>query len=158
MLRFASTKNAKHWQCVNCNVLHFFAWHSAETEGFEPSKQFPVYTLSKRAPSATRTSLRSKPPFRLAGPRKYEKRQDGRREIGVCFKPQHIDSQPSTLYALRSALRWYRKVIADIATPNPTPTIINTWAMPLSAPKDSLSRIVEITKLEFRIMIGKSSV
>ena len=29
----------------------------AETEGFEPSKQFPVYTLSKRAPSATRTSL-----------------------------------------------------------------------------------------------------
>ncbi len=30
---------------------------NAETEGFEPSKQFPVYTLSKRAPSATRTSL-----------------------------------------------------------------------------------------------------
>ena len=29
----------------------------AEREGFEPSKQFPVYTLSKRAPSATRPPL-----------------------------------------------------------------------------------------------------
>src|SRR5215469_4596342 len=30
----------------------------AEREGFEPSIRFPVYTLSKRAPSATRPSLR----------------------------------------------------------------------------------------------------
>src|SRR2546427_10186873 len=30
----------------------------AEREGFEPSVQFPVHTLSKRAPSTTRTSLR----------------------------------------------------------------------------------------------------
>lgn len=30
----------------------------AETEGFEPSVEFPLHTLSKRAPSATRTSLR----------------------------------------------------------------------------------------------------
>src|SRR5258708_16568640 len=30
----------------------------AEREGFEPSIQFPVYTLSKRAPSTTRPSLR----------------------------------------------------------------------------------------------------
>lgn len=30
----------------------------AETEGFEPSKQFPVYTLSKRTSSATRAGLR----------------------------------------------------------------------------------------------------
>jgi hypothetical protein len=29
----------------------------AETEGFEPSIRFPVYTLSRRAPSTTRTSL-----------------------------------------------------------------------------------------------------
>ena len=29
----------------------------AEREGFEPSIQFPVYTLSRRAPSATRTPL-----------------------------------------------------------------------------------------------------
>ena len=27
------------------------SWIMAEREGFEPSKQFPVYTLSKRAPS-----------------------------------------------------------------------------------------------------------
>ena len=29
----------------------------AETEGFEPSIELPLYTLSKRAPSATRTNL-----------------------------------------------------------------------------------------------------
>ena len=33
------------------------AYFMAEREGFEPSKQFPVYTLSKRAPSATRPPL-----------------------------------------------------------------------------------------------------
>jgi hypothetical protein len=30
----------------------------AEREGFEPSVGFPLHTLSKRAPSTTRTSLR----------------------------------------------------------------------------------------------------
>ena len=30
----------------------------AEREGFEPSVEFPLHTLSKRAPSTTRTSLR----------------------------------------------------------------------------------------------------
>ena len=30
----------------------------AERVGFEPTIRFPVYTLSKRAPSATRPSLR----------------------------------------------------------------------------------------------------
>ncbi len=29
----------------------------AETKGFEPLIQFPVYTLSRRAPSTTRTRL-----------------------------------------------------------------------------------------------------
>ncbi len=32
----------------------------AESEGFEPSIQFPIYTLSRRAPSTTRTTLRKK--------------------------------------------------------------------------------------------------
>ena len=31
----------------------------AEREGFEPSKRFPVYTLSKRAPSTTRPPLQT---------------------------------------------------------------------------------------------------
>jgi hypothetical protein len=31
----------------------------AEREGFEPSVEFPLHTLSKRAPSTTRTSLRA---------------------------------------------------------------------------------------------------
>ena len=30
----------------------------AEREGFEPSVEFPLHTLSKRAPSTTRPSLR----------------------------------------------------------------------------------------------------
>lgn len=30
----------------------------AETKGFEPLIEFPLYTLSRRAPSTTRTSLR----------------------------------------------------------------------------------------------------
>ena len=34
-------------------------WKLAEREGFEPSVEFPLHTLSKRAPSTTRTSLRS---------------------------------------------------------------------------------------------------
>ena len=39
----------------------YFSFDSlvAEREGFEPSKQFPVYTLSKRAPSATRPPLQN---------------------------------------------------------------------------------------------------
>ncbi len=32
----------------------------AERAGFEPARQLPTYTLSKRAPSATRTPLQSK--------------------------------------------------------------------------------------------------
>ncbi len=31
----------------------------AEREGFEPSRRFPAYTLSRRAPSTTRPPLRS---------------------------------------------------------------------------------------------------
>ena len=38
----------------------FLLRNDAESEGFEPSIQFPVYTLSKRAPSATRTTLHYK--------------------------------------------------------------------------------------------------
>jgi hypothetical protein len=33
----------------------------AEREGFEPSIEFPLYTLSKRAPSTTRPSLHQAP-------------------------------------------------------------------------------------------------
>ncbi len=37
----------------------FFQYDMAEGVGFEPTIRFPVYTLSKRAPSATRPPLRS---------------------------------------------------------------------------------------------------
>jgi hypothetical protein len=37
----------------------------AEREGFEPPKQLPVYTLSRRAPSTTRPSLLLKRSFNL---------------------------------------------------------------------------------------------
>ena len=35
----------------------FYGCKVAEGEGFEPSIRFPAYTLSKRAPSATRPPL-----------------------------------------------------------------------------------------------------
>ena len=40
-----------------CGHLVSIGVVSAETEGFEPSVELPLHTLSKRAPSATRTSL-----------------------------------------------------------------------------------------------------
>ena len=49
----------------------------AEREGFEPSKQFPVYTLSKRAPSATRPPLLERYPQLLL--------------LDNNKKPQHMD-------------------------------------------------------------------
>ena len=33
----------------------------AERVGFEPTVEFPLHTLSKRAPSTARTSLRTRP-------------------------------------------------------------------------------------------------
>ena len=36
-----------------------------ESKGFEPSKQFPVYTISNRAPSASRTTLQGKELYQL---------------------------------------------------------------------------------------------
>jgi|SaaInl7_200m_RNA_FD_contig_81_551698_length_675_multi_8_in_0_out_0_2 hypothetical protein len=41
----------------------------AERRGFEPRKQLPIYTLSRRAPSTTRTSLLGTPErIRTSGP------------------------------------------------------------------------------------------
>jgi hypothetical protein len=37
----------------------------AEGEGFEPSIRFPVYTLSRRAPSTTRPPLQCEPAVRI---------------------------------------------------------------------------------------------
>ena len=49
-----------HLLLIHLNHLNFlnnFINKMAEREGFEPSKRFPVYTLSKRAPSTTRPPL-----------------------------------------------------------------------------------------------------
>jgi hypothetical protein len=43
----------------------------AEGEGFEPSIRFPAYTLSKRAPSATRPPLRKQADLPLFGAGTY---------------------------------------------------------------------------------------
>src|SRR5919108_1347901 len=38
--------------------IRYYTIDMAERVGFEPTVRFPVHTLSKRAPSTTRTSLR----------------------------------------------------------------------------------------------------
>ena len=51
--------------CSKCKLIMISAsWLEAmaEGEGFEPSIRFPVYTLSRRAPSTTRPPLRVQPP------------------------------------------------------------------------------------------------
>ena len=43
---------------ASANELKIGGEKDSEREGFEPSVEFPLHTLSKRAPSTTRTSLR----------------------------------------------------------------------------------------------------
>src|SRR5438128_8645774 len=50
----------------------------AERVGFEPTVGFPLHTLSKRAPSTTRTSLRA---FRI-----YHLREPGSRQNTNCAR------------------------------------------------------------------------
>ena len=45
-------------QLINCNSMILEAVELAEREGFEPSVEFPLHTLSKRGPSTTRPPLR----------------------------------------------------------------------------------------------------
>src|SRR5262249_10933313 len=51
----ASTETRRTW-LVN-DVSGMDHWRLAERVGFEPTVEFPLHTLSKRAPSTTRTSL-----------------------------------------------------------------------------------------------------
>ena len=53
--------NLRHFRLKIDEITHDFIDFKklAEREGFEPSVEFPLHTLSKRAPSTTRTSLRS---------------------------------------------------------------------------------------------------
>jgi hypothetical protein len=41
------------------NYVESIGLYMAERKGFEPSRQLPAYTLSKRAPSTTRPPLRN---------------------------------------------------------------------------------------------------
>src|SRR5215831_3285495 len=77
----------------------------AEGVGFEPTIRFPVYTLSKRAPSATRPSLRAtlwraqysrrgpgsnpRPPALPTRKRRCESAWSGRRD-GGSIHPEHL--------------------------------------------------------------------
>ena len=47
-------RKIKDGELFDVDFINYFA----ETEGFEPSIRFPVYTLSRRASSTTRASLR----------------------------------------------------------------------------------------------------
>ena len=53
-------RSGKRWRLSNFGGWFFFRGNRkklAEREGFEPSKSINPYTLSRRAPSATRTPL-----------------------------------------------------------------------------------------------------
>src|SRR5947209_13386226 len=58
----------------------------AEREGFEPSIEFPLYTLSKRAPSTTRPSLRKRA---RASSLQFNKRSLPRLHVQRPFQPEH---------------------------------------------------------------------
>ena len=45
------------WKHPQPHIIKFLPQKMAEREGFEPSVEFPLHTLSRRAPSTTRTSL-----------------------------------------------------------------------------------------------------
>ena len=55
----------------------------AEGVGFEPTIRLPVYTLSKRAPSATRPSLRARGALRGQVEREYRCRPSQRKRVGA---------------------------------------------------------------------------
>src|ERR1700674_1958148 len=68
----------------------------AEREGFEPSLEFPLNTLSKRAPSTTRPSLREGDSLSLAQPQQIIAnaqipfRIGRRRPSAVAKQPPHL--------------------------------------------------------------------
>ena len=65
----------------------------AEREGFEPSVQFPVHTLSRRAPSTARTSLRLKnfaETFEIVLTKKYIRSQKTTANISILIYPEIV--------------------------------------------------------------------
>src|SRR6202030_932261 len=78
----------------------------AEGVGFEPTIRFPVYTLSKRAPSATRPSLRRV--ILLPGRGDFYKGKTSTRTT-VCPPAAAggatIPGWPATAYRFRKAIR-----------------------------------------------------
>jgi hypothetical protein len=81
----------------------------AEREGFEPSVGFPLHTLSKRAPSTTRTSLRT---FRI-----LHLRDTHNSQIANCDR--NCDTPPNVLRSLTGtrALATYIARAAAIPLP-----------------------------------------
>src|SRR5690606_12813696 len=51
----------------NLQFSFIFQCNMADSEGFEPSRRFPAYTLSRRAPSTTRPTVRERLIPRLCG-------------------------------------------------------------------------------------------
>lgn len=75
LLNFGSTRetgpgaNARKLRRFRRSLLHMYKVENllADREGFEPSIRFPVYTLSRRAPSTTRPPVRRAAYDRRAG-------------------------------------------------------------------------------------------
>jgi hypothetical protein len=69
----------------------------AESEGFEPSKQFPAYSLSRGAPSATRPTLRGSDYSTTAQPTWFlvKNKDKFRLNVRVILVPLIVDFQSS---------------------------------------------------------------
>src|SRR5260370_11310541 len=73
----------------------------AERVGFEPTVEFPLHTLSKRAPSTTRTSLRI---FRISGLRASGSTQNPNCDRN-CDTPSNLLRSLTGVRALEHARR-----------------------------------------------------
>src|SRR5580700_3373767 len=84
----------------------------AERVGFEPTIRFPVYTLSKRAPSATRPPLRARRAQYNDGPRRDNPRGTGPIP-GPADPAATMELPPRSVVGRQSVMRRHRRMSWD---------------------------------------------
>jgi hypothetical protein len=98
----------------------------AERVGFEPTLEFPLNTLSKRAPSATRPSLRRDNGLRHISPRK----KSYACALGIVTRfEQFIKHRQYLLNVSANTIRWYRHAFKWLPPENPTHEDLNATVL-----------------------------